>query len=279
MLSDGTVISRLSGLTKDNAGVDLSHLLIGSEGTLGVITRVLWKLVPRFTRRVAALVPLADIASAERVLSALTAHAPALEACELLTHEALELSLSHQRRTSPVTPAPYYVFTELADHDDPTEQLAIALDHAGIRNAAVAKDTGTREHLWHLREGIAEAIATVGVPHKLDVGVPLSNLTELPVVVRTAAIDARPVVFGHLGDGNLHVNVLGLTDHEDTTVDDAVLALVLHHGGTVSAEHGVGTAKAHWLERARPDGEYATLCGLKRWLDPDRRLNPGSVLR
>ena len=270
VLADGTVISRLSGLTKDNAGVDLSQLLVGSEGTLGIITRVVWKLVPQLHQRVAALVPLPDIAAAERLLAALTTHAPALEACELLTHDALELSLQHQRRTSPVPPAPYYVFTELAANEDPTPQLAAAF--VDIEDCAVATDAAERERLWDLREGVAEGIAAVGVPHKLDVGVPLANLgaflAELPLVVR----QGRLIVFGHLGDGNLHVNVLGL-DHADTTVDDAVLALVLTHGGTISAEHGIGTAKAHWLERARGD-EYATLHGLKQWLDPAQRLNP-----
>lgn len=280
VLADGTVITRLSGLAKDNAGVDLSQLLIGSEGTLGVITRVLWKLVPRLSERIAALVPLPDIEATQGLLSALTLHAPALEACELLTHDALELSLRHQRRSSPVAAAPFYVLTELADHDDPTQQLADAFEAAGVEDAAVAEDRAARERLWALREGVAEAIASVGVPHKLDVGVPLAHLqaflAELPDVVRAAAAQARLVVFGHLGDGNLHVNVLGLDDHDDTTVDDAVLGLVLRHGGTISAEHGIGTAKAHWLERAKP--EYAVLVGLKRWLDPAGRLNPGSVL-
>lgn len=280
VLADGTVISRLSGLAKDNAGVDLSQLLIGSEGTLGIITRVLWKLEPRYASRVAALVPVEDIAGATRLLAALTTHAPALEACELLTHDALALSLEHQRRPHPAAAAPFYVFTELADRTDPTPQLADAFAAAGVEDAAVADDTVSRERLWDLREGVAEAIASVGVPHKLDVGVPLARLqaflTELPLTVRAAAPAARLVVFGHLGDGNLHVNVLDAGDHADTTVDDAVLGLVLEHGGTISAEHGIGTAKAHWLERARP--EYAVLQGLKRWLDPADRLNPGSVL-
>ena len=282
VLADGTVISRLSGLTKDNAGVDLSQLLIGSEGTLGVITRVLWKLAPRYRRRVAALVPLPDIASAQRLLGALTTCAPALEACELLAHDALELSLHHQRRSAPVAAGPYYLFTELADNDDPTGQLIAAFDAAGITDAAIAEARTERERLWALREGVAEAVAGVGVPHKLDIGVPLSALdaflTDLPLVVRKAADHARLVVWGHLGDGNLHINVLGLDDHDDTTVDDSVLGLVLRHGGTISAEHGIGTAKAHWLERARQPAEYAALRGLKAFLDPGHRLNPGSVL-
>ena len=125
-----------------------------------------------------------------------------------------------------------------------------------------------------------EAIAAVGVPHKLDVSVPLANLGRVPrgaSAAGRAAPGAPLIVFGHLGDGNLHVNVLGL-DHADTTVDDAVLAPRARHGGTISAEHGIGTAKAHWLERARGD-EYATLHGLKQWLDPAQRLNPQVQLR
>lgn len=281
VLADGTVISRMSGLTKDNAGYDLPALLIGSEGSLAVITRVLWRLSRRLPARVAALVPLASAAEAASLLSALRAHAPSLEACEFFVREGLELVLAHQRRSSPVADAPVYLLAECAAAGDPIEELAAALEHAGVQDAAVADDTAAREGLWSLREGHTEAIGAAGIPHKLDVGVPLEHLADfleaLPGVVAAASGEARVIPFGHLGDGNVHVNVLGPSP-EDPQVDDAVLALVIEMGGTISAEHGIGVAKAGWLERAQGAGEVRALRAVKQALDPAGLLNPGVVL-
>jgi FAD/FMN-containing dehydrogenase len=281
VLADGSVISRLAGLTKDNAGYDLPMLLVGSEGTLGIITRVRWKLEPLLTARVAALVPLGSVAEAADLFAALRAHAPSLESCDFFLDEGLQLVLDHQRRESPIDPrAPVYVLAECAAPSDPTEELAQALGHAGIQDALVADDTASRERLWGLREGHTEAISAVGIPHKLDVGIPLHELSafleRVPDVV-TAAGGERTILFGHLGDGNVHVNVLG-AEPDDIRVDDAVLELVLECGGTISAEHGVGISKARWLERARGEAEVAAMRAIKHALDPDNLLNPGAVL-
>lgn len=285
VLADGTVVSRMAGLAKDNAGYALPSLLIGSEGTLGVVTRVLWRLVPRFDARVVALVPLPSVPAAAGLLAALRAEAPSLESCDFFLDDGLSLALVHQRRSSPVAERrPVYVIAECAGRVDPTEELATALERAGIEDALIADDTAGRERLWALREGHADAINAVGVPHKMDVGVPLARLgeflEEVPGVVATAVpevADARTILFGHLGDGNVHVNVLGPAP-DDERVDDAVLSLVLRCGGTISAEHGVGAAKARWLERARGTGEVAAMRAIKAALDPVGILNPGAVL-
>ena len=281
VLADGSIVSRLAGLTKDNAGYDLPMLLVGSEGTLGIITRVRWKLAPLLGARVAALVPLGSAGEAAELFAALRAHAPSLESCDFFLDEGLQLVLDHQRRESPLrTRAPFYVLAECAARSDPTEELAEALERAGIDDALVADDTTSRERLWALREGHSEAINAAGIPHKLDVGVPLHELSrfleQVPDAV-TAAGGERTILFGHLGDGNVHVNVLG-TDPDDTRVDDAVLELVLDCGGTISAEHGVGVTKARWLERARGVAEVTAMRAIKRALDPDNLLNPGAVL-
>jgi FAD/FMN-containing dehydrogenase len=281
VLADGSIVRRMGGLAKDNAGFNTPGLLIGSEGTLGVITRVIWKLVPRLPARVAALVPLPDTASAANVLAALMAEAPSLEACELMTDAGMELVLAHQRRERPVRRSPAYVLAELAARQDPTDELADAFARAGVEDAAIAADTTSRERLWALREGHAEAISATGVPHKLDVGVTLAALPRflerLPGVVAGACPGAHTIVWGHLGDGNLHVNVLG-PDRDDEATDDAVLELVLDCGGTISAEHGVGTAKARWLATARGADEVAAMRRVKAALDQAGVLNPGVVL-
>jgi FAD/FMN-containing dehydrogenase len=282
VLPGGGVVRRLAGLAKDNAGYCLPALLVGSEGTLGVLTRVRWRLVPRLDARVAALVPLETVADAAALLAALRAHAPSLESCELLLDEGLELVLAHLRREPPVPArAPVYVLAECAARTDPLEELAAALEAAGVEDAVVADDGASRARLWALREGHTEAIAAAGTPHKLDVGVPLATLPAfldaLPGAVAAAAPGARVVAFGHLADGNLHVNVLG-PEPGDGRADDAVLELVLTHGGTISAEHGVGVAKARWLEAARGADEVAAMRALKAALDPAGTLNPGVLL-
>jgi FAD/FMN-containing dehydrogenase len=281
VLADGSVISRLAGLPKDNAGYDLPALLIGSEGTLGVITRVRWKLERLQSSRVAALVPLPGAREAAALLAALRAHAPSLESCDFFIDEGLQLVLDHQNRESPVRDRrPLYVLAECAGRSDPSEELTGALAGAGVEDALIADDTVSRRRLWGLREGLTEAINAAGIPHKLDVGVPLDELgrflEQVPAAVSRAGAD-RAILFGHLGDGNVHVNVLG-PERDDLRADDAVLELVLSCGGTISAEHGVGVAKARWLERAVGPAELAAMRAIKHALDPGNMLNPGAVL-
>jgi FAD/FMN-containing dehydrogenase len=282
VLADGSLVSRLHGLTKDNAGYDLPALLVGSEGTLGVITAVRWRTTPLLAARVAALVPVGSAEAAAALLAALRTEAPSLESCDFFLDDGLELVLEHQRRSSPVARrAPVYVLAECAARTDPTDELAAALERAGIEDALVADDTAGREGLWRLREGHSDAIAAAGVPHKLDVGVPLGQLGRfvdaVPGVAAGAVGGTRAILFGHLGDGNVHVNLLGL-EPDDERADDAVLELVLDCGGTISAEHGVGVAKARWLARARGEAEVAAMRAVKRALDPEGLLNPGAVL-
>jgi FAD/FMN-containing dehydrogenase len=252
---------------------------VGSEGTLAVLTRVRWRLVARHDARALAMVPLASVADAAELLAAVRPRLPSLDACELVTDEGLSLVLEHLRVDSPVEQrAPAYVLIECAAAADPLDELASAFEAAGIDDAIVADDTTGRERLWRLREAHTEAIAAAGIPHKLDVGVPLDRLAAfaeaIPGVLPSGA---RLILFGHLGDGNVHVNVLG-PDPDDESVDEAVLRLVAEHGGTISAEHGVGVAKARWLGLTRSPEEIAAMRAIKAALDPGGLLNPGAVL-
>jgi FAD/FMN-containing dehydrogenase len=281
VLADGSVVSRLAGLTKDNAGYDLPELLVGSEGTLAIITRVRWKLAPLLSSRVAALVPLQTAREAADLLKTLRANAPSLESCDFFLDEGLALVLEHQQRESPIKDrSPFYVLAECAAQSDPTDELAAALQDAGVDDALIADDTASRRGLWTLREGHTDAINAAGVPHKLDVGVPLRELDRfidaVPGAVEQAGAE-RVILFGHLGDGNVHVNVLG-ADPDDERADEAVLELAIECGGTISAEHGVGVAKAAYLERARGPVEVGAMRAIKRALDPRNLLNPGAVL-
>ena len=264
VLADGSVVSRMSGLLKDNAGFDLPALLVGSEGTLGVITAVRWRLAPRSEGLVAALVGLDSVEAAVALMAPVRA-LPSLEACELMTREGISLTCEHLKIPPPLD-APVQVLVETGS----LEELA-SLD---VEDAIVADDTTSRERLWRIRESHTEAISAAGIPHKFDVGVPLHRLAAF---VDALPDEHRTIVFGHLGDGNLHVNVLG-PDPADERIDAAILRLVAEHGGTISAEHGVGVAKARYLELTRSAAEIEAMRSIKAALDPGNTLNPGAVL-
>jgi FAD/FMN-containing dehydrogenase len=278
VLADGRVLTRMSGLAKDNAGYDLPAVITGSEGTLAVVTRVLLKLVPELTARVAALFAVGGSGAALALLTRLRGRVASLEAAELFFADGLDLVRAHRRLAAPFPEAhPAYLLVECAGGRDPTEELAAAAaDAPEPRAVAVADDTEGRAALWAYRDGHTEAINAAGTPHKLDVAVPLAALPGFERRVRER-IAARTIVFGHLGDGNLHVNVLGV-DPDDETVDAAVLELVADAGGSVGAEHGIGVAKRRWLGFTRSHAEIDAMSALKRALDPRGTLNPGVLL-
>jgi FAD/FMN-containing dehydrogenase len=282
VLADGSVVSRMGALRKDNAGYDLMSLLIGSEGTLGVITRVLWTMVPRCSDRALALVAVDSVGEAVDAASALLPSLPSLELLELIDERSIRLSLRHLSSEPPAPITTAWLLVGCASSGDAQQELAGALVEAGVgERAVVAVDAVRRQRLLSIRESLTEAIAAAGIPHKLDIGVPLaaleSFLDQLPAVVAAAAPGARTFVYGHLGDGNLHVNLLGPAP-EDESGDAAVLQLAAESGGTITAEHGVGRHKPQYLSLVRSDAEIAAMWAVKRALDPECILNPGVVL-
>jgi FAD/FMN-containing dehydrogenase len=156
-------------------------------------------------------------------------------------------------------------------------------DAPGVTEVAVADETAGRSRLWAYRERHTEAIATMGVPHKLDLTLPMTGLAEFAGSVRpaiSAALggdDAQVIMFGHVGDGNLHVNIIG-PEPEDYRADDAVFCMVIERGGSISAEHGVGVAKRDFVTKARSAGDLAVMRRVKDALDPQGILNPGVLL-
>ncbi|HLE59789.1 MAG TPA: FAD-binding oxidoreductase [Candidatus Limnocylindria bacterium] len=283
VLADGSVVRRLPGMLKDNTGLHLPSLLAGSEGTLAVITRVRLRLVPLRPRAAVALIGMESTAEAGALLAVLRRSLDSLTAAELFFDDGLELVLRHIGGESPLErPHPAYLLLECAGEADPTEALAAALaSSAAPRDAVVAADPAGRSRLWRLREAHTESINAEGIPHKLDVAVPLDALDrfvrESRDAVQRAAPGARTYLYGHLGEGNLHLGIIG-PPPEDEAVDDAVLALAIAMGGTISAEHGVGIAKVGWLERDRGPADVAAMRAVKRALDPDWILNPGVLL-
>jgi FAD/FMN-containing dehydrogenase len=283
VLADGSVVQRLVGLAKDNTGYDLTQLLAGSEGTLAIITKVRLRLVPLLPARAVALVAVDGVEGALELLAAARAGLPSLSAAELFLAEGLALVRSHGRLAPPFAEAhSAYVVLECAGRTDPTDELLELLGEcAAVEDATVASDVTGVARLWAYRETHTEAISAAGVPVKLDVSVPLRELPglvdELPGTVAAVAPAARVIIFGHLGEGNLHVNVLAAEDRAEE-VTDAVLRLVADKRGSISSEHGVGRAKAHWLSLSRSPTEIAAMRRIKAALDPGGILNPGVLL-
>jgi FAD/FMN-containing dehydrogenase len=283
VLADGSVVSRLVGLAKDNTGYDLTQLLAGSEGTLAVITKVRLRLVPLMTARSVALVAVGGVAQALELLVKARAGLPFLAAAELFLADGLDLVRSYARLAAPFAEAyPAYVVLECAAPQDQTDALLEVLAGSeAVLDATVASDAAGVARLWAHRETHTEAISAAGVPVKLDVSVPLGELAslvdELPATVAAVAPEARPIIFGHMAEGNLHVNVLDAGDRAEE-VTEAVLRLVASKRGSISSEHGVGRAKAHWLELSRSAIEIETMRRIKASLDPAGLLNPGVLL-
>jgi FAD/FMN-containing dehydrogenase len=279
---DGSILRRLPGMPKDNTGYDLGGLLAGSEGTLAVITRVRLRLVAPLRHRAVSIIGLADASAAVAAASELRRTLGSVVALELFTDTGLELTIRHTGARAPFAErTPVYLLVEVASDDaDPTDALLAALEAIGVPDgsAVVATDAAGRHRLWQLRERHTEVINAEGVPHKLDVSVPSARYAELveraSAVVAAVAPEARTIVYGHVGDGNLHVNVLGPAP-DDQRADDAVLELVLELGGSVSAEHGIGVAKVGWLVRDRGEETVAAMRAIKAAWDPAGILNPG----
>jgi FAD/FMN-containing dehydrogenase len=279
-LIDGRVISRLDGLAKDSTGYDIGHLLAGSEGTLAVVTRLRLRLVAAEPQRVVAMVAVSDTAAAVELLARLRAALPGISAGELCFGNGLALTARHLGVGVPFEDsAGAYVLVEVAGQADPLDDLLAALETADeVLDATVASSAADRARLWALREGHTEAISSFGVPVKLDVSVPMDRLAELverlPVTVTAVEPAAELVIFGHLAEANLHVNVLRAGGNAEA-VTAAVLNLVAALGGSISSEHGVGRAKAPWLGLSRSPAEIDVMRSIKAAFDPLGLLNPG----
>jgi FAD/FMN-containing dehydrogenase len=284
VLPSGAPVQRLSGLRKDNAGYAWPQLMIGSEGTLGIITAALLRLVPRRAARVAALFSVADVDRAMQLMLTLRGRVPSLEVADVFFDEGVSVveRMLDGVRLPLSGRAPCYVIVECAGHSDPTPELAagVAAAEELILDQAAAEDTAGRQALWQMREAIPDAVVRAGISAKADVAVPLPALArftrELRHEIEALAPDAEIVLWGHLGDGNLHVNVLG-ADHASAAIEERVLGMAAGVGGTISAEHGVGVSKAHHLDLVRSPEELGLLRAIKTAIDPDARMNPGVV--
>lgn len=279
--ASGDVLNRLPGLAKDNSGYDLGSLLAGSEGTLAVVTRARLRLVRVIPHVSVALLGFDDFASALQATSTISDRLSTVQAIEGFFPEGVELVCRHLGLEPPFTgTVGAYLLVESGAQEDTLPQLAAAcVGLRGLLHTAAGSDRQTRDALWAYRERHTEAINMEGIPHKLDIAVPHSSLAGLPFRVRevlTKFPGTEPIMFGHVGDGNLHINILG-AEPDDFRPDAAVFALVAKLGGSISAEHGIGIAKARYLGLTRSPAELAWMRGVKKSFDRWGILNPGVI--
>ncbi|HJW42149.1 MAG TPA: FAD-binding oxidoreductase [Rhizomicrobium sp.] len=294
VLADGHVLDLLRTLRKDNTGYDLKQLFIGAEGTLGVITAAVLKLFPKPARHATALVAIASPAAAVSLLTMLQdATGGLVSAFELMPRVGIELVLAHipDTRDPLAKRSPWYVLAEAtsAANLDLGAAFESALLRAGVNDAVLATSETQRAALWTLRESMSEAQKREGASIKHDVSVPVSAIPEFlevaTVAVLKAVSGARPVAFGHIGDGNIHFNFSAPAGSDGEAflarweeIQRIVHDIVHSFGGSISAEHGIGVQKRDQLARYKSETELDLMRTLKRTLDPNNILNPGKIV-
>jgi FAD/FMN-containing dehydrogenase len=290
VLADGTVLSSMNQLIKNNAGYDLKQLFIGSEGTLGVVTRAVLRLRPKPTSQATAMLGVDRFEALAPLLRMLEAElGGALSAFEVMWPEFYELVTTEPAMGRPVLShgQAFYVLVEAMGADPGADDarferaLGKALEEGLIADASISKSGAERERMWALRDDVGQ-VARNGPINVFDVSLGIGQmqpfLDELKAALEVRWPQARLVVFGHLGDGNLHL-IVGVGDasarHE---VDRVVYDRLRSRGGSVSAEHGIGLSKREFLEYSRNAEEVALMRRLKLALDPKNILNPGKIL-
>jgi len=299
VLPDGECLDLLYGLRKDNTGYDLKQLFMGAEGTLGIITAATVKLFPLPRARVVALAGLSSITQALRLLGSVRASlGERLSAFELMSAETLDLVRHYFPATPTFLPGdwPWYVLMQADDggsdgvlHDVVQTALMACLQDQALEDVILASSLAQGQALWTLRENIAHAQQMDGGNIKHDIALPISRIpdfvTQILPCLFQAFPGARPIIYGHLGDGNLHFNVSAPaqlaatawqreTDAVNTLIHDAVARM----RGSISAEHGIGQLKRHELPRYKTPQALDVMRRIKQALDPQGLMNPGKVL-
>jgi len=300
VMPDGSIWNGLRRLRKHNMGFDLKQVLIGAEGTVGIVTAAVVRLTPAWRQMEAAFLAVPSPEKAMIILERLRrACGDIVVACELIQGFGLDLALSAMPgAVSPLRQAyPWYVLVEVgtaAETGNVREAfertLAEALDAGELLDAALAESEAQRKAFWGLREGVVTGQRGAGAAIKTDVSVPVDAVPEFIACAAQAARDlvpaARPLSFGHVGDGNIHFTVIQpegadagsfMAHAPDLTARIHDIALAL--GGSISAEHGIGLFKRDEFERVVDPVELALFKQIKSALDPDGRMNPGVMLR
>jgi FAD/FMN-containing dehydrogenase len=292
VLASGDVLEINGALEKNNTGLDLRQLFIGSEGTLGIITGATLKLARTPERAAVLLFAVEDLAAVVRLFRETRASPFVVAAYEMFTDACLARVLRHRKIRAPLaSSASHYVLVELeasAGSDAMEAWVSSLFERNIVVDGVLAQSGAEARDLWALRESISESLSATGTPHKNDVALPIAALEEFCAALGDVFARRYPgweiCLFGHIGDGNLHVNVM-MPDGVDKTsflartkdADRDLFDLVRRHAGSISAEHGVGLLKKPWLGWSRAASEIAVMRAVKRALDPMGLFNPGKI--
>ena len=291
VLPNGELMSHLAPLHKNTTGYDLRHLLIGSEGTLGIITGATLKLFAQPQTIETAWVGVNTIGQAVELLTLIQGHfAERLSSFELVSRYALDLSAKFSQLPQPIE-AQWHIVLELTDsirREDLGDLLAEFLLEHGFDSAVLAQSENERQLFWTLRENISDSQRKLGASIKHDIALPIAAVStfiaDCAPRLQAAFADIDIVVFGHLGDGSLHYNTFlpqvlsnEVYQYEDK-INSIVYESVLKYEGTIAAEHGIGQVKNHWLPHVRSEAEIALMRAIKAQLDPHNILNAGKLL-
>ena len=294
VLANGTVLEQGGALEKNNTGLDLRQLFIGTEGTLGIVTEATLKLARVPAHLDVLLFAVDDLAGVVRLFRETRAAPFVLSAYEMFTDVCLARVLQHRKLRAPLAaPATHYVLVELegvegAARDTLDTWVQSLLERGIVKDGVIARHTSEARDLWALRESISESLSATGFPHKNDIALPVAALEAFCAELGDLFARRYPgweiCLFGHIGDGNLHVNVMKPASMEKPAfiakakeADRDMFDLVKKHGGSVSAEHGIGLLKKPWLGWTRSPEEIAQMRAVKRALDPENLFNPGKI--
>jgi len=291
VLASGEVLELNGALEKNNTGVDLRQLFIGSEGILGVITEATLKLTRLPGKVEVLLLALPSLEAVLRLFERARSGPFTVMAYEFFTDKCLARVTKHRKLKAPFdTPSSHYVLLEVEQVDGSLDGWLQSLFEGGlVTDGTLAQNAEQAKELWTYREAISESLSATGLPHKNDIALPISRLhpfcAELQTLLAARYADWELCLFGHIGDGNLHVNIMKPEGMEKAAflartheVDAGMFELVRAHQGSVSAEHGIGLLKKDWLGHTRSAVEIALMRSLKQALDPRGILNPGKVL-
>nr|WP_315396984.1 FAD-binding oxidoreductase [uncultured Duganella sp.] len=286
--ADGEIVSGLRRLRKDNAGYDWKQLFIGTEGTLGIITAAVLQLAPLPRHKVTAMLAVASPADALKVLTAARRGiGETLNAFELMSGASVAMVVEHLGIALPAAEAPWYVLLEASSAlSGVRAAVELMLEQAFERGEAldgvIAESERQEAELWSIRESITECESRAGRSVKHDVSVPISVIPAFLEQASEAVLQAFPAArlnaFGHVGDGNIHFNVIVPPELDGLALNRLVHDVVVRHGGSISAEHGIGQYRVGEMVRCRSEAEVGLALRVKRALDPRNLMNPGKVL-
>ena len=289
VLSDGKVLDLMSTLRKDNTGYDLKQLFIGAEGTLGVVTAISVLTPPRPKAVNVAFVGCSSFEAVRQTyLMAKRFLGEILSAVEFMDAASMQLVEKHLALHNPISPQPFYVLAETSGSSDAHDKMKLdtffeyIMKENLINDGSIATDYTKLRNMWALRERITEALTREGVTYKYDVSLPMAVMYDLVMETRQRCVSMAKctVGYGHIGDGNLHLNIVGETHSKQLLqlIEPFVFEWTARHRGSISAEHGLGFKKADYIYYSKSKEAVNVMKSLKQLFDPQGILNPYKTL-